>query len=95
MVSSPVSSKRRFSDQTLAMNINANAPEEMANRKRRQTIGCDVRHRSVSTVFPTPTKQKVSLGSAAASAYYFSGLPKTPRSEPTHARLTTACQTTD
>ena len=80
MVSSPVSSKRRFSDQTLAMNINANAPEEMANRKRRQTIGGDVHHRSVSTVIPTPTKQKVSLGSAAASAYYFSGLPKTPRS---------------
>jgi hypothetical protein len=30
---------------------------------------------------PTPLKQKVSLGSAAASSYYFSGLPKTPLSK--------------
>lgn len=87
MLSSPGQSKRRFSDQTLAMNIKpANQTEDARETKRRQTIGGDVRRQvssttavaTMATILPTPTKQKVSLGSTAASAYYFSGLPKTP-----------------
>ena len=87
MVTSPAEGKRRFRDQTLAMNINASSePDELASIKRRQTIGGDARPRSSSavdlaaTVLPTPTKHKVNLGSTAASAYYFSGIPKTPLS---------------
>lgn len=90
MVTSPAEGKRRFSDQTLAMNINACSEfDNSASNKRRQTIGGHVRSRpssdviavaAAATVLPTPTKRKVNLGSTAASAYYFSGIPKTPLS---------------
>ena len=85
MVNSPAEAKRRFSDQTLMMNISASAElDDIASSKRRQSVGGNVRPRPSSTVpadsivLPTPTKRKVNLGSTAASAYYFSGIPKTP-----------------
>lgn len=90
MVNSPTEGKRRFSDQTLAMNINLSSGfDDLASSKRRQTIGGHVRPRPSSdvtavaatlNVLPTPTKRKVNLGSTAASAYYFSGMPNTPLS---------------